>query len=63
MTKLTIALCIVLLWTDATIAQPSSLDDVYTTRAVVGQMKETDLSALSSALKTFSSKYLGTPGS
>ena len=35
MAKLTIALCIVLLWTDATIAQPSSLDDVYTTRAVV----------------------------
>jgi hypothetical protein len=33
--KLTIALCIVLLWTGATIAQPSSLDDVYTTRAVV----------------------------
>lgn len=35
MTKLTIALCIVLLWTDTTIAQPSSLDDLYTTRAVV----------------------------
>jgi hypothetical protein len=33
--KLTIALCIVLLWTGATIAQPSSLDDVSTTRAVV----------------------------
>src|SRR5215475_3870905 len=34
--KLTIALWVfVFLWTDASIAQPDSIDDVYTTRAVV----------------------------
>src|SRR5262245_25999018 len=34
--KLTIALWVfVVLWTDALIAQPDSIDDVYTTRAVV----------------------------
>ena len=34
--KLTFALwAFVVLWTDASIAQPDSLDDVYTTRAVV----------------------------
>src|SRR5215468_5670980 len=34
--KLTIALWVfVVLWTDASIAQPDSIDDVYTTRAVV----------------------------
>ena len=36
MIKLTIALCVfVVLWTGSSIAQPGSLDDVYTTRAVV----------------------------
>jgi hypothetical protein len=34
--RLTIALCgFIVLWTDASGAQPSSLDDIYTTRAVV----------------------------
>ena len=34
--KLTLALwALVVLWSDASIAQPNSLDDVYTTRAVV----------------------------
>jgi hypothetical protein len=36
MVKLTIALWIfAALWTDVSIAQPDSLDDIYTTRAVV----------------------------
>jgi hypothetical protein len=34
--KLTIAVCVfIVLWTDTSIAQPGSLDDIYTTRAVV----------------------------
>jgi hypothetical protein len=41
---------------DGSIAQPD-LDDIYTTRVVVtGKMKETDRSASSFVLKTFSSK-------
>jgi uncharacterized protein len=33
---LTIALCVfIVLWSDAAIAQPGSLDDIYTTRAIV----------------------------
>jgi len=36
MVKLTIALWVLAaLWTDVSIAQPDSLDDIYTTRAVV----------------------------
>jgi hypothetical protein len=36
MVKLAITLwAFVILWTDASIAQPDSLDDLYTTRAVV----------------------------
>jgi uncharacterized protein len=34
--RLTIALCVfIVLWTDSSIGQPSGLDDIYTTRAVV----------------------------
>jgi uncharacterized protein len=34
--RLTIALCVfIVLWTDSSIGQPSGLDDIYTTRAVI----------------------------
>jgi hypothetical protein len=43
MVKLTIALLVfVALWIDTSIAQPDSLDDVYTTRAVVTGKDETN---------------------
>src|SRR5215475_10400762 len=36
MVKLTIGFCVsICLWTSASVAQPDSLDDIYTTRAVV----------------------------
>ena len=59
--KLTIVLSVfVVLGTDFSIAQPDSVDDVYTTRAVVTGKDERNRG---SVLKTFLSKFLAMPAS
>ena len=59
--KLTIALSVfIVLWTDFSVAQPESVDDVYTARAVVTGKDERNRG---SVLKTFLSKFLAMPAS
>jgi hypothetical protein len=62
MVKLTIALWVfAALWTDVSIAQPDSLDDIYTTRAVVtGKDERNRPVGFKLFLKMFSSKYPAT---